>query len=161
MMTTKQLVLRYLNTVWRDGNISAVDELADEDIVFTGFEEERLEGRAQVKLYQQMILSLLGGFEFDVELFVEDGDWFVAMLRMSCVYRRTGERHSTRLDVAGRFRGEVLVEARALIDFVGYFEKAGQLPPRTIDRLLLGESAYFNPYGGARTGSGRVLAALS
>ena len=90
-----------------------------------------------------MITELLDAFEINIEQSLEDGEWASIRAIISCIYKRTGERYSTRLYAMARFRDGLLVEGHNMIDVVEFFEQAGQLPPRTLDQLLLGQRPVF------------------
>ena len=142
-MGPKDCLMRWFQRIWVEKDGNAVDELAAEGAVFRGLEEAVLSGPEEFKAYHRMILDLLDEFRIEVEQSMEEGEWASVRARVSCVYRRTGERYSTRLYAMARFQDGRLVEGHNLIDAIEFFEKAGQLPPRTLDQLLLGQRPVF------------------
>lgn len=152
-MGPRQHLERWFQRIWVDQDRDAVDDLATHDAVFRGLEETTLSGRDEFKLYHRMILDLLDDFAIEIEQALEDGEWAAVRARLSCTYRRTGERHSTRLYAMAQFRDGLLVQGHNLIDAIEFFEQAGQLPPRTMDQLLLGQRPVFIPTFAGSTAS--------
>ena len=82
-------------------------------------------------------------FEIDIQQTVEEGEWVAIFATVGCVYRKTGNRCSTRLHAMARFREGKMVEGHNLLDTVDFFEQVGLLPHRTLDQLLLGQRPIY------------------
>lgn len=142
-MKPSESIARWFQRIWAEQDIGALDELAAPDAVFRGLEETVLDGVEEFRLYHQMMLDQFDAFEIDIHRSVEEGEWVAIYATVSCVYRKTSKRCSTRLHAMARFRDGKMVEGHNLLDIVKFFEQVGLLPHRTLDQLLLGQRPAF------------------
>jgi steroid delta-isomerase-like uncharacterized protein len=90
MLTKKEVVLRWFDEVWNNGNLAAIDELFAADGIAYGLGEHGINvvGPGAFKPFVQKIRDAFPDIHIAVEQTVEEGDWIAA--RFSAQMTHTG-----------------------------------------------------------------------
>lgn len=128
----------WYNRIWMKGDAAAIHDLMAPDAVIAGLEEEPLTGPDQFRLFHSLVLGRLKGLRVDVLFSIEHGDWISAIIRYESTCAESGVHFFGRGHVMWRIIDGRLAEGHEIHDYLTVFEQVGQLPPRTLDQLLLG-----------------------
>ncbi|NRB19892.1 MAG: nuclear transport factor 2 family protein [Rhodobacteraceae bacterium] len=138
-MTKFELLQRWFSQVWVAGDASALDVLLSPEInvdtVFDGF----LAPRNELPELIQIVHQLIGPFEIDITLFIEDDDWCSANYVMTA----DGPYGITPVSVGGlmmaRVKNNQFIEMTTKFDAFTLFEQLGQLPEDALMACLTGQ----------------------
>jgi len=128
---------RYITEIWSKGDLSAVDELVDENIVVRDTMGTNIKGRDQLREMVKMMQSSFTDNTFEVEDVIVSGDRVVIQCTWRGTHRGdffgiqgTGRTVTTQaVDVLRLTNGKV-VEDVGYMDSYSMFQQLGVLPER-------------------------------
>lgn len=144
-MDKKAFLEEWFRRVWAEEDAEAISELMAEDASMQGHQEIPLRGADEFRQFHKLMLSQLAEIRIEVVQSIEQGDWIAATVSASAAGRERGAKVSARSQVMFRIVDGRVVEGQILFDFIALFEQLGRLPPRTLDRCLLGDVSRFFP----------------
>jgi steroid delta-isomerase-like uncharacterized protein len=130
----KAVVTRFVEEVWENGNVGAIDTLFTEDSVLhdpTG----DVRGREAFKTYNERYLAAFPDLQYDIEDMIAEGDRVVFRARMRGThegefmgFEPTGQRFDAEGIIIARIEDGMIAERWASYDALGMMRQLGILP---------------------------------
>jgi steroid delta-isomerase-like uncharacterized protein len=130
----KAVVTQFVEAVWENGNVDAIDALFTEDSVLhdpTG----DLRGREAFKTYNERYLAAFPDLQYDVQDLIAEDDKVVFRARMRGTHEGefmgvepTGERFDAEGIIIARLEDGLIAERWASYDALGMMRQLGILP---------------------------------
>ncbi|MDK3018523.1 ester cyclase [Pseudodonghicola flavimaris] len=137
-MTKIEVLQRWCDEVWRDGNLDAIGELFDPSAVTSGVVPQMQIGPDDFRELVSVLRHHVGPIEAEILKTVEEGDWLAAMMN----FRTSRADNGAPIEVAGqvmlRFNGDRMAEAYNHFDYLAFFEQLGLVPPDSLTIFLTG-----------------------
>lgn len=130
----KAVVTRFVEEVWGNGNVDAMDSLFTEDSVLHD-PTETVRGREAFKTYNERYLAAFPDLQYDVRDMIAEGDKVAFRARMRGTHEGefmglepTGERFDAEGIIIARLEDGMIVERWASYDALGMMRQLGILP---------------------------------
>lgn len=127
---------RYMNEIWGKGNLEAVDELVDENIVLRDPMTPELAGLDNFKQRVKEMQSTFSENNFTLEDVIVAGDRVIVLHSWSCKHtgdmaglKPTGKTITGKAAEVLRLRNGKVVENISYMDMYGMYQQLGLVPP--------------------------------
>lgn len=141
MTRNLDVVERFMARIWAEGHEKYIGDLVHDDATVFGLEEQPLHGTDDILRFRRMAHAQFSDFSFQTINAVESGDSIAVAGIVRASDLQTGHRGGARLHMLMQLRDGRIGMANILIDYLGFFESMGRLPPRILDQCLLGHLA--------------------
>ncbi len=138
-MTNSEILQRWYDEVWTNGNLDAIDEMLGVDVEAQGIIPALGISRREFSDLVEAIRGLLGPIKVELAQTVEQGDWLAARTSIDTEVPETGRPIHVSGHVMARFENGQIVESFYQFDFFSFFEQLGQLPPDSLPICLTGQ----------------------
>lgn len=138
-MTGVEILEAWYNRVWVQADLDAVAEYFDVDALASGLMSDFAAELEDFQTLVPAILRLVRDVNVTLEDSMEDGDKAWARATLHAKAASTMEDVSISGQVMIRVKNGKIIEAHNHFDFIGFFEKLGNLPQDTIAICLSGE----------------------
>ncbi len=138
-MTNADIMQDFLNRVWLDGDMSAIDETFAPDAGAEGVLPDMKLTPEDFKTMVMALLNLVAMPEISIVKMLSDDDWVAVMIRVraesqinTAVITATGQ-------ILARFEDGKIIEVYNHFDFLGLFQQLGLIPHEAVTLCLSGE----------------------
>lgn len=138
-MTKTELLRRWYDEVWENGNLDVIDDFFDPETVAAGIVPEMQMGRDDFKALVMAFQSHVGTFKIDLLKVIESGDWLAAIIRVSTTRSDNGAPIEVTGQTMTRFKGDKMVEAYNQMDYITLLEQLELLPADTLPICMTGQ----------------------
>ncbi|MDX1782355.1 MAG: ester cyclase [Thalassovita sp.] len=139
-MSNRKLVETWFRRVWEEEDLSAIDEMMASPADTHGLGGLTMIGPDDFKQFAEALLGQIGNVSTKIEHFMEDGEWFHALIGITA----TGAQSGTPIGFTGQTTGKIVngkFESNYNhFDFMTMYEQLGHLPQNTMDCCLSGRS---------------------
>jgi steroid delta-isomerase-like uncharacterized protein len=132
----KAVVTRFVEEVWKNGNVDAVDTLFTEDSILHDPTED-VRGREAFKTYNERYLAAFPDLQYDIQDIIAEDDKVVFRARMRGThegefmgFEPTGQRFDAEGIIIARIEDGMIAERWASYDALGMMRQLG-IPPDT------------------------------
>ena len=139
-MKKTEILQRWYDEVWTNGNLDAIDEMLGEDLVANGIIPALGISRNEFGDLVEAVRSLLGPIRVKLAQTVEQDDWLAARYVIDTEAAETGEPVHVSGHAMVRFKDGKIAESHYQFDFFSLFEQLGQLPPDSLPVCLTGQT---------------------
>jgi ketosteroid isomerase-like protein len=138
-MRKTELLQRWYDEVWSNGNLDMIDELFSPDTVAKGLLPEMAMGPGDFRELVHAIHELVEDITVQLPITVEQDDWLSAVAVAQAKRSDTGVPIQATGHVIARFEGDRMVETYNQFDFMSFFEQLGQMPAGTLPACMIGQ----------------------
>jgi hypothetical protein len=139
-LTKPEFLALWFQSVWTQEDASAIERMMAPGSVIKGVGNFDSVGPADFKVFQQSLLTQIGGMNFTILRTIEEGDWIAGLWSLTATHRQTGNPVSTTGTVFVEIRDGQFVGGYNHFDTLGMYQDLGLLPPDTVPRLLAGSA---------------------
>ncbi len=138
-MSEKKAVLEtFMQRVWTEQDVDAIDELFVASGRARGLGANTLAGPEEFKVFHQAMSVLLKDFKNTIDHFIEQGDWVSALVTVNAKSQKTGQPVSFTGNLYGTVINGQIHEAYNHFDFMGLYAQLGLLPKDCFEQGLSG-----------------------
>jgi steroid delta-isomerase-like uncharacterized protein len=130
----KDVVTRFVEEIWKNGNVDAVDTLFTEDSILHDPTEDVC-GREAFKMYNARYLAAFPDLQYDIQDMIAEDDKVVFRARMRGTHEGefmgfdpTGQRFDAEGIIIARLEDGMIAERWASYDALGMMRQLGILP---------------------------------
>ena len=138
-MTKKEVLQSWFDQVWTKEDTTAIRRMFTENRTAAGLGNRPIVGAAEFESFQQAFLQLLSDIKITQDLSLEKEEWIMSNCTMTGRCRKSGKAVNMSGFVAGRLKGDQIIEAYNSWEFMQLFEQLGLLPENTFLKCLTGE----------------------
>lgn len=138
-MDKKELLQSWYNEVWVNGNVDAIPDYFQQDMLATGVVPEMQVGADDFAELVMAFRAHVDKIEVEMPIVVDQDDWISAFLKVRMIRADTDAPVEVTGQVMARYKNGKIVEAYNQFDFVSLFEQLGQLPEDTIPICMTGQ----------------------
>ncbi|WP_425045521.1 ester cyclase [Primorskyibacter sp. S87] len=142
-MTNAELLHKWYEEVWVNGNLDAIDDYFTPDTKAAGIIPEMRVGIDDFRDLVGAFQMHLEDIKFEMPMIVEQGDWASAILKADMKRADNGAPVTVTGMTMVRTNGQRIVEAYNQFDYVSLFEQLGQMPPDTLPIAMTGQKLDF------------------
>ena len=135
-MTPKQVIESWMQRVWADRDVSAIDELLADPCMVKGLSTEPITSPEEFKVFHSKMLEAFTSINITMEDLVESGQFICGIGHVEVVHRATGKSGSFTIGVYGRFVDDKWVEANNTADFLTLLIQLGEVPETALESVL-------------------------
>ncbi len=138
-MTNSELLQDFLQAVWINGDLGAVDQLFAPDAGADGLLPDMTLTPEDFKTMVMALLNLVQEPEISLVKMLEDEDWVAMMMRVRAQSQIGPDQISATGQIMARFKDGKIVEVYNHFDFLGLFQQLGLIPHEAVTLCLSGE----------------------
>lgn len=138
MSTAEELIKTWLRRVWKEEDVSAIDEMLVPDADVKGLGAQSLIGPESFKQFHCAMCSLLSDVNITIDKCIEQDDWLSALCTLNAKAKATGETVSITGNIWVRTGDGKLLEGYNHFDFMGLWAQLGYLPDDSFEQGLSG-----------------------
>ncbi|WP_116131737.1 ester cyclase [Tropicimonas sp. IMCC34043] len=138
-MTNLELLKSFYDRVWIGGAIEEAGDYFDTSAAASGLMPDLAIGPQEFYEFVAPMLEMLEVQSVTFEHAVEQGDWISVMASFEAMVRATGQTITGSGMLMARIEGNKIAEAFNCIDFLGFFERLGLVPPDALALCLTGQ----------------------
>ncbi|MCV6586479.1 MAG: ester cyclase [Marinibacterium sp.] len=139
-MSHKDIIERWYSQVWVQGCLDQIDTFFTPDFTAAGIVPGLQLGPGDFRDLVETVRSKIDHLQIDLRGIVEQGDWISAVLLIRARERHSGRPLSGVGQMVARIENGRFAECFNQFDFLTFFEQIGQLPPNTLETLLVGQT---------------------
>ncbi len=138
-MTIRKKVLEdFLQRVWTEQDLAAIDELFVPTGRARGLGANTLVGPEGFKVFHQALSTLLKDIHNVIDHYIEEGDWVSALLTVNAKSQASGQPVSFTGSLYGVINNGQIQQAYNHFDFMGLYAQLGLLPSDCFEQGLSG-----------------------
>jgi hypothetical protein len=138
-MTNAEILHDFLQRVWIDADLSAVDEVFAPDTLSEGQLPDMKLTPEDFKIMVMALLNLVRDPEITCVKTLSDGDWVSVMTRVRAESQINPAIITATGQIMARFDHGKIVEVYNHFDFLGLFQQLGLIPHEAVTLCLSGE----------------------
>lgn len=138
-MTKSELLKKWYDQVWVQGNVDAIDQFFASDTLAEGLIPEMQVGADDFREFVTAFRYHLGDIRVDLPIVIENGDWASAIVHVHTSRADNGAPIEVTGQVMVRVKNSKIVEAYNQFDLISLFEQLGQMPEDTLPVCMTGQ----------------------
>jgi len=138
-MTKTELLRRWYEEVWENGNLDVIGDFFDPGTIAQGVVPEMQMGVDDFRDLVMAFQAHVGAFKVDMLKAIEADDWVAAMIRVQTTRADNGAPIEVTGQVMTRFENGKMVEAYNQMDYVTLLEQLGLFPAETLPICMTGQ----------------------
>ena len=132
------LMETWMQRVWSDQEVAAIDELFVDTGRARGLAKQTLVGPKDFKVFHHAMINLLEDFKISIDHHIEQGDWISALITIEARSKTNQQPVSFTGHVHVEISQGQIQQAYNHIDFLGLFCQLGLLPNDCFEQGLSG-----------------------
>ena len=141
MGSSSDVIRKWFDRVWNNGDASYIDEGLCESCEVTGLVAESIRSPADFREFHKMLNSVLGDIHIVPEHLTDDGDTFAGVVLAKGTHKATGKPVSFKSSFFGTILNGKIHTVTNLVDYLSVLIQLGALPSDVVEKVLLGEDA--------------------
>lgn len=139
MGTKADILQKWYDEVWTNGNLDAIDTMFRPDSVASGIIPDFGVQPEEFRNLVGAVLSICEPPKVKVQKALEVDDWVAGLIEVETTDLSERRRVHMTGSVFARFEGEFMIETYNHMDFFSFFEQLGLMPDSSMALLLAGQ----------------------
>ena len=136
-----ELVSKWFDRVWVNGDIDYIEQGLAEKCYLTGLTPEPIESPAQFHEFHESLCSVFRGFNIKLDQIIEDGDTFAGVVSVEVTHIPSNRLIKFKSSFFGTMRNGQIHEVTNLLEYLTILEQIGAITPGFALKGLAGDTA--------------------